>query len=111
MRDPSALADLLPSTVHPALRGLEAVILQHLVLDKALGIPAAEVATTDRLAYTRDADEAIRRVHSGEFDLALLLGRPAVTAVRAVSLAGEVMPQKSTFFYPKLLSGLVIRAF
>ena len=111
LRDPSALADLLPSTVHPALRGLEVVILQHLVLDGALGIPAAEVATTDRLAYTRDADEAIRRVHNGEFDVALLLGRPAVTAVRDVSLAGEVMPQKSTFFYPKLLSGLVLRAF
>jgi uncharacterized protein (DUF1015 family) len=111
LRDPAALADLLPADIHPSLQGLEVVILQHLVLDKALGIPPAEVATTNRLAYTRDMSEAIRRVHDGEFDLALLLGRPAVTAVRDVSLAGEVMPQKSTFFYPKLLSGLVMRPF
>jgi uncharacterized protein (DUF1015 family) len=50
-------------------------------------------------------------VETGEFDAAFLLGRPAVTAVRDASLADAVMPQKSTFFYPKLLSGLVMRSF
>jgi uncharacterized protein (DUF1015 family) len=101
----------LPADIHPALRPLEAVLLQHLVLGPALGISASEVATTDRMGYTRSFDEAVRKVHDGEYDVALLLGRPPVTAVRDVSLAGEVMPQKSTYFYPKLLSGLVMRRF
>lgn len=108
-RDASRLDANLPADLHPSLRKLDVILLQHLVLDRVLGIPAAEVATTDRLAYTRDAKEAYQRVHNGEFDVALLLGRPPVEAVRDVSLAGEVMPQKSTFFYPKLLSGLVLR--
>lgn len=108
-RDASRLDAALPGGLAPALRRLDVAILQHLLLDRVLGIPAAEVATTDRLAYTRDAEEAIRRVRDGEFDLALLLGRTPVEAVREVSDAGEVMPQKSTFFFPKLLSGLVLR--
>ncbi len=108
-RDASALDAALPQDLPPSLRRLDVVILQHLVLDQVLGIPAAEVATTDRLAYTRSAEDAVRGVEQGDFDVALLLGRPPVGAVRDVSLAGEVMPQKSTFFYPKLLSGLVMR--
>jgi uncharacterized protein (DUF1015 family) len=109
VRDASQLDDLLPADLPVALKHLEAVILQHLVLDRALGIPADGVATTDRIGYTRDASEAMDLVRRGDFDMAFLLGRPSVTAVRDVSLAGEVMPQKSTFFYPKLLSGLVMR--
>jgi uncharacterized protein (DUF1015 family) len=109
VRDASELASALPADLEPALRSLEVVLLQYLVLDKVLGIPAAEVAKTDRIAYTRDAADAIKRVREGEFDLGFLLGRPSVNAVRDVSLVGEVMPQKSTFFYPKLLSGLLMR--
>lgn len=109
-RDASRLDADLPTDLEPSLRRLDVTILQHLVLDRVLGIPAAETATTERLAYTRDDAEAVRRVHAGEFDLALLLGRTPVEAVRDVSDAGAVMPQKSTFFYPKLLSGLVLRA-
>lgn len=108
-RDASHLDAALPPDLAPPLRSLDVTILQHLVLDRVLGIPADEVATTDRLAYTRSAGETIQRVHDGEFDLGLLLGHPPVEAVRDVSQAGEVMPQKSTFFYPKLLSGLVLR--
>lgn len=108
-RDASALEAALPAGLDPSLRRLPVILLQHLVLEKALGIGVDEIATTDRLSYTRSADEALARVHAGEFDAALLLGRTPVEAVRDVSLAGQVMPQKSTFFYPKLLSGLVMR--
>jgi uncharacterized protein (DUF1015 family) len=108
-RDASQLAAALPADMDPSLKGMQVVQLQHLVLDQALGIPAADTATTDRLAYTRDIDEAITRVSEQEYDVALLLGRPTVEEMRDVSLAGQVMPQKSTFFYPKLLSGLVMR--
>lgn len=111
LRNLAALPNLLPASVVPALHQLEPVILQYLILGPAFGLRPEEIATTDRLAYTRDTQEAVRLVHyEGEFDAAFLLGRPAPTAVRDVSLAGEVMPQKSTFYYPKLVSGLIMRS-
>ena len=110
-RAPDALQSSLPADLPPCLRELDVVTLQFLVLEQAFGLPADETATTDRLAYTRDADEAYALVQSGAFDAALLLPYPDAACVREVSLAGEVMPQKSTFFYPKLLSGLVMRKF
>lgn len=100
----------LPAGIAPSLRGLDVTLAQHLILDRALGLPASETATTDRLAYTRDTKEAVARVQAGEFDAAVLLGHTPAKAVFDVSDANEVMPQKSTFFYPKLLSGLVLRA-
>ncbi len=110
-RDFGALLDALPDTVPPALRGLDVVLLQHLVLDAAFGIAAGETATTNRLAYTRDMAEALKLVHDGAFDAALLMCRTPVAAMLAVSDANQTMPQKSTFFYPKLASGLVFRTF
>jgi uncharacterized protein (DUF1015 family) len=111
IRDFAAVEALLPADISPALRSLEPVLLQYLILGPAFALPAEEIATTDRLAYTRDAREAVQWVHDGQADAAFLLGRPAVTAVRDASNADAVMPQKSTFFYPKLLSGLVLRSF
>ena len=111
LRDDVDVSALLPPTLHSSLQSLDVVLLQYLVLGPAFGLSAEDITTTDRLSYTRDFAEAPHRVHTGEFDAALLLGRPSVKGVRDVSLAGEVMPQKSTFFYPKLLSGLVMRTF
>ena len=57
----------------------------------------------------RELSEAVAAVSRGAAQAAFLLGRPTVQEIKEVSLAGDVMPQKSTFFYPKLLSGLVLR--
>ncbi len=84
-------------------------LLGTLILDKCLGIDAAMVAGGSHVSYTRSAAEAVQAVTNGDAQAAFLLGRPLVKEVEAVSLAGEVMPQKSTFFFPKLLSGLVMR--
>ena len=58
----------------------------------------------------RDADEAVAKVASGEFQIACLLQNPTVNEVRDVAAAGDKMPQKSTFFYPKLWSGVILRS-
>jgi len=110
-RDFGALLDALPADVPLALRPLDVVLLQHLVLDAAFGIAAGETATTNRLAYTRDMGDALKLVHDGVYDAALLMCRTPVAAMLAVSDARQTMPQKSTFFYPKLASGLVFRTF
>jgi uncharacterized protein (DUF1015 family) len=93
-----------------AWRRLDVSILQTLVLDRALGIPWKALAHTPDVAYTRDEEEAAQKVASGEFQMAALLQNPTVTEVRDVASAGDKMPQKSTFFYPKLWSGLILRS-
>lgn len=92
-----------------ALSRLPVTLLQTRILEQKLGIDASALAAGGQVAYTRDAADALVRVRSGEYQAAFVLGRPAVAEVRGVSLAGDKMPQKSTFFFPKLLSGLLMR--
>ena len=100
---------LVPGGQSHAAKRLPVTLLQSLILDGCLGIDAAALAAGGQVAYTRDAAEASRRVGDGEYQAAFLLGRPSAEDVRAVSLARDKMPQKSTFFFPKLLSGLILR--
>jgi len=93
----------------PAVKRLPVTLLGSLILDQCLGIDADAVAAGDHVSYTRDFAEALAAVERGEAQAAFLLGRPTVQEIKDVSLAGDVMPQKSTFFFPKLLSGLVLR--
>jgi uncharacterized protein (DUF1015 family) len=108
LADPDAMVTAAPEHA-PAWRDLDVSILQTLVLDQALGIPAASLATTPDVAYTRDASEARSQVASGAYQAALLLNASSSEDVRRVAAAGEKMPPKSTFFYPKLWSGLLMR--
>ncbi|MCW5943095.1 MAG: DUF1015 domain-containing protein [Fimbriimonadaceae bacterium] len=84
------------------LRGLDVSILHRVVLERRLGI-----AGLDGIAYTRDPAEAIRSVDDGA-SAAFLMNPPTVDQMRRIALGGEKMPQKSTYYYPKLLSGLVV---
>ena len=93
----------------PEWKRLDVSILQALVLERSLGIPAPALATTLDVGYTRDWAEAFDNINSGAFQVALLLANPSSDEVRRVAAAGDKMPPKSTFFYPKLWSGLVLR--
>jgi uncharacterized protein (DUF1015 family) len=104
--DPAAKIDGPQSA---AWKSLDVSILHKLVLEDLVDIPMSSLAGTDKVRYTRDAIEAQEKVASGEFQAAFLLSRPTLDGIRAVSQTGDRMPQKSTFFYPKLLSGLVMR--
>jgi uncharacterized protein (DUF1015 family) len=89
-----------------AYRRLDATILETLVLERALGMSAEDVEAKRGIAYSASAEEAIDSL--GDRTHAAFLMRPTpVEQVRAVADAGETMPPKSTFFYPKLLTGLV----
>jgi uncharacterized protein (DUF1015 family) len=90
-----------------ALRRLDVKLLHGLVLEPILKIDAHEEAERGNLAYVKDDDEALDRVLSGEFSVGFLMNATRVEEVFAVSEAGETMPEKSTYFYPKLLTGLV----
>lgn len=86
--------------IHDALKGLDVVILHELILKRDLGI-------TD-VAYEMDENEAIRRVNNGDFDAAFFLNPTGVEEVERVATSNMRMPPKSTYFYPKLLTGMVI---
>jgi uncharacterized protein (DUF1015 family) len=97
----------MPAAGGEAVRALD-VSLLGAALDMLLGIDAAAVAGGERIAYTKSADEAVAAVTSdGPVDAAFLLEPTPVASILAVAQAGDVMPQKSTYFYPKALTGLL----
>ncbi|HYN15470.1 MAG TPA: DUF1015 domain-containing protein [Terriglobales bacterium] len=90
-------------------RGLDVVVLHKLGLELVLGISEEAIREQRYISYLRDASEAIARVRNGA-DVAFLMNPVRIEQVRDTAFAGEVLPQKSTDFYPKLLSGLTIYA-
>ncbi|MHB1127929.1 MAG: DUF1015 domain-containing protein [Bacillota bacterium] len=91
-----------------AWRRLDVTILHNLILEKRLGIGSRQRADETNLAYTRDHLQAILEVQESKRQLAFLMNPPRVQEVIDVASAGDKMPQKSTYFYPKLITGLVI---
>ena len=91
-------------------RQLDVVQLHRVILDKLLGLDQETITRLGNVRYIREADEAIGLVSSGEADIAFLIKPITLDQLKDVSLSGDVMPQKSTDFYPKLLSGLAIYA-
>jgi uncharacterized protein (DUF1015 family) len=100
--------DEAASKLSPALKALDVTFLHVLIFQKLLKIGPQELAAGKNVLYFKENREAIGTVRSGRGQIAFFLNPTRVYQVRDVSLAGETMPPKSTFFYPKLLSGLVI---
>ena len=88
-------------------RSLDVVQLHKLVLEGALGMSQDDIRDQKYLKYVRDAGEAIEEVRNGA-NVAFLINPVRMQQMRDVAFAGEVLPQKSTDFYPKMLSGLTI---
>jgi uncharacterized protein (DUF1015 family) len=107
LRADADLESLLPDTSE-GQRGLDVVLLHRLILDKGLGISAEAVTAEKNVSYAREMDAAIAEVDRGAAQIAFLLNPVPVQQVADVAMGGDVMPQKSTDFYPKLLSGIAI---
>lgn len=107
LKDGSAVRALLPQASE-ATQSLDVTVLHTLVLEKLFGIDAENMAKQINLTYTKIFDEAIESVQGGNSQCAFLLNPTKVTQIRDVASAGEKMPQKSTYFYPKLITGLVM---
>ncbi|HKW57416.1 MAG TPA: DUF1015 domain-containing protein [Candidatus Acidoferrum sp.] len=107
LRAGANLAQLLHS-VSPLQRELDVVLLHDGILEPAFGITHQAVTAEQNLTYERDAIAALDSVDRGSAQIAFLLNPVSVDQVMRVATAGEVMPQKSTDFYPKLLSGIAM---
>ena len=90
-----------------AYRDLDVTILHSLVLEKLLGMTGADMAAEKYVTYVKDWNEAIRRLRSEAFQAAFFMNPTRLEQIREVAMGGERMPQKATFFYPKLPTGLV----
>jgi len=101
------LAQLLPN-VSPLQRELDVVLLHEGILEPALGITMQAVTKEANLTYEREAANALNAVDSGKAQISLLLNACGVEKVVEIATANEVMPQKSTDFFPKLLSGITM---
>jgi uncharacterized protein (DUF1015 family) len=106
--DPEGMADRMRrERTSTAVRRLDLAILHSTILDDELGIHPGVVAGGGRLAYTRSEAEARAAVQRGEAKAAVLVRPTRLDQLAEVAGIGDVMPQKSTYFYPKLLTGFV----
>ena len=102
-----AIADAALAGHSQAYRHLDTGVLEALLLKGALGFSDEDISHFKGLFYARDTAEALAKVASAEYDAAFLMRPTPVAQVRDIAAAGENMPPKSTYFFPKLLTGLL----
>ena len=107
MFDRDAAEPFLPSDRSPAWRRLDAAIATHVILRQALGLTDTQMEDTRTVWFGEDAEAAVAAVRKRRASYALLLNPISPRAVLAIADRGERMPQKSTFFYPKIPTGLL----
>ena len=107
-RDPEAQQRLVASGFSPDAAGLSVTVLHELVFREALGMDPAHAEK--HIDYAKSVPDALAALAGGRYELGAFLNATLVSQVRAIADRGETMPQKSTYFYPKLLTGLVFDA-
>jgi len=107
-RQPEAKRRLVASGFSPDAAGLSVTVLHELVLREALGIDLGQAEK--HMDYAKSVPDALSALASGRYELGAFLNATLVGQVQAIADRGETMPQKSTYFYPKLLTGLVFDA-
>jgi uncharacterized protein (DUF1015 family) len=100
VKDTEAVLKLLPDDLHEVVKALDVSILRRVIIERLMEIPSVDIS------FTRDVGDAVEMMRSGD-RVAFFINPTTVDEVMNVSRVGELMPQKSTFFYPKVCSGLV----
>lgn len=108
LKSEESASELMPPR-SAAWQRLEVTILHSLILENCLGLSDQSLKVEDSLSYVRDEREAFARVDGGLAQIAFLLPPTRLADMRAVADAQEQMPPKSTYFYPKFMTGLVMR--
>jgi uncharacterized protein (DUF1015 family) len=106
LKDPGTAAQALPGHSQP-YQQLDTAVLEALLLKGALGMTDADIDDLAGLHYARSFDEALSLVMDGRYDAAFFMAPPPIEQVRAVAAEGESMPPKSTYFFPKVPTGLL----
>ena len=107
LRDPAIADAALPGKPEP-YRRLDTAVLEALILQGALGMTEDDISHLHGLDYARSTEQARERVESGDVQAAFFMSPTPVERVRDVAAAGENMPPKSTYFVPKVLTGMLL---
>ena len=110
LKDTKPLDEAIPDK-SMAYRHLDVNVLHKLILEKHLGIDEENMKNQKNLVYMREASDAVAAVKDGKYQCAFLINPTKVSEIREIASANEKMPQKSTYFWPKLVTGLVINKF
>src|SRR5690554_1201145 len=97
----------LPKDIPATVRELDLEVLHYFLIEKVLGIPRAEQRLSDKIDYERNLNRCHYKVTAGEVDFAVITKGVTMKEVMEVAQSGNMMPQKSTYFYPKAVSGLI----
>ena len=108
-KDPAIADRALPDHAEP-YRRLDTAVLEALILKGALGMTDENIDHLDGLGYARDDAQALELVLGGDYDAAFFMAPTPVVRVQEVAAAGESMPPKSTYFFPKVPTGLVFNS-
>lgn len=108
LKEDSGWGELLPKDRSEDWRNLDVVVLHQVVVQHLLGVSEEKVRSQENIGYLRDPKKGIKAVDSGEAQLLLLVNPTRISQVKAVASRMEKMPQKSTDFFPKLITGLVM---
>jgi uncharacterized protein (DUF1015 family) len=106
LKDHAAVDAALPGRSE-AYRNLDTAVLEALILKGALGLTDDDIDHLNQLGYARNATEAVELVQRGEYDATFLMAPIPIERVQAIAAAGESMPPKSTYFFPKVPTGLL----
>ena len=110
LHSPKAVGTSMFANFSPRQQALDVVQLHKRILEGILKISEAAIRNQENVTYCREIADGLAQVRSGKVQVAFLMNPARIEQVRDIAFAGEVMPQKSTDFYPKLLSGLTIYA-
>jgi hypothetical protein len=99
---------VLAREMHPALANLDVAVLNYLVFDKGLGLDAKAQDDQETCKYSSKMEEVVKLLTAKEVDLAFILNPTKIDQVREVAQNGLILPRKSTYFYPKVMTGLLL---
>jgi len=99
---------ILAREMHPALAALDVAVLNYLVFGKGLGLDAKALDDQDTCKYSSKLEEVVKLLAAKEVDLAFILNPTGIEQVRQVAMSSLMMPRKSTYFYPKVMTGLLL---
>ncbi len=107
LKDRASLEQAMPDKPE-AYRRLDTAVLESLILRGPAGLSEDDISHLNGLAYSKDAEQALAMINNGYADAAFIMRGTPIDQVRQVAAAGETMPPKSTFFYPKIPTGLLV---
>lgn len=105
---PNVMEKMFGNELPESLRDLDVTVLTRLIFMEILGFDQARLDNEMLIAYSSIAEEAVDAVASGKCDITFILNPTKIEQVRNIAEKGLIMPRKSTYFYPKVITGLVL---